>query len=1507
MKKPFAKWAALLVILGLLVALIPAGLAAAQSGATPTSVSTSTDAAMNKIHPQLRNKLGLENGVVSALAASDEIGIGVYVKAGTDISEYMTWSLTRPFVDAMGNQLVVGAAKAGAIMKIASLDSVVRIYPDEPTIEAPSPLKGDPDMTRNVEMQKALHATGVQDWWDVGPNHNARGAWENGYTGDGVKVLVNDSGIDFAHPDLQGAWAMDTNPDSPYYGWPMMFDGRSTYLYILDQVFGTPYVASGQTHYSDTSTTCALGDCQYAPLNASEAHDYILPDTSQSGVYHIGFHPDKTLADAVNGDWNGSYDNEEHVAVLVVDEHEAGVYDTVYVDMNGNFDFTDDKPVTKDDPVAYLDFWDSAAGGPGQDGYPDISGGLLYFIADGTNPIPASDWMWGKYAIPPENGSLLAWMINDFTEAGGDHGQLCASNVAGQGVIDGGAPAYKPAGDGSPFTGMVQGPGRDAKLTANGNIYITPSFLDFDSFYYAALGYDGEPGTDDDMQIISNSWGFSTGSNDMWADYSRRIDRLVRHINPTLTVVFSAGNGAPAYGNMTAPAPVSGVIVGASTLFGTTGTFETIMSADQITWGDVIPFSNRGPSAMGKNGISVTADGAFGAGDLSLNEWGDGWTAWTAWGGTSRSGPVAAGTLTLLYDAYKQAHGEWPTWDKARSILMAGANHQRYDTFVQGAGMVNGANSAAIAAGDRGYYVMPDNWTGGDYRGTEYHSFASIMHPGDTSAKTFTVYNPTDSDIEVKVKSKHLVKIGEYSFPFTTKDQSLEDGAFTKPDYLFPLTDLIPPGTDLIRVQIGFPADQFDANGDYRYDNRWRVHIQDWTDLNGNGILWEDKNGDGVVNADEIDTGEHIRVAYGYSSGPTTEVRMTKPFQRMHDGLFISLRHKTKTPDIPTTNLTIKVDFFATQNFDWVTVNPMTLTVPAGGEATFDATMTIPEDAEVGMYNSAIMVDGANMRVVVPVVANVAASGADFTFGGGRPANTPYDNGRMFGYNNWTWRADSGDWRFYFMDIMDDVPENSMLFVDTQWDNPNIDIDTLVMGPTADEFSNDPDKGEPDVYGPYTLDTLPGSSVNTYVGSGRWVWYTNTGGPREMVAVPAQEGLHVIALHEVYTSGEYNDVSVKGQVGMLNVSPSPLNVDAPSDVVTTTIHVSASVDMDDLVAEGFGLGLPETFTDLPIKQDDPNDPWTSSYTQTVTIEHAAYLNVDIQGQDGDDLDLYLVDPMGRVVASSTTPTAEEHVSVKFPMDGDWIIMVHGWSVPTGDSTFDMTVNAVQGYDITVTNIPDGPFAAGEVIPVTLEISHDMNLGDVLQGALLLGPSLAPGLVEVPVTVTAVKPAPVTVELPLTADTWVNGGDPAANYMWDNKLVVRPTGLDNALLSFDRSALPVGAEIVSAELMVNATLESGALGKQLMVMNVDPFDPMTVTYADGLNYFNPGPGVDVALGALTLDATEQVKAWDLAGAPGNAQLAIAADGPAGRIVFISSDAPDKAKAPKLMVTYIPERD
>ncbi len=72
------------------------------------------------------------------------------------------------------------------------------------------------------------------------------------------------------------------------------------------------------------------------------------------------------------------------------------------------------------------------------------------------------------------------------------------------------------------------------------------------------------------------------------------------------------------------------------------------------------------------------------------------------------------------------------------------------------------------------------------------------------------------------------------------------------------------------------------------------------------------------------------------------------------------------------------------------------------------------------------------------------------------------------------------------------------------------------------------------------------------------------------------------------------------------------------------------------------------------------------------------------------------------------------------------------------------------------------------------------------------------------------PAPITVELPLMADTWVNGGDTATNFDAFAATVVRTTGLDNALLTFDRSALPEGVEILSAELDDQSSPSSPAL-------------------------------------------------------------------------------------------------
>ncbi len=128
------------------------------------------------------------------------------------------------------------------------------------------------------------------------------------------------------------------------------------------------------------------------------------------------------------------------------------------------------------------------------------------------------------------------------------------------------------------------------------------------------------PGTEDDTQIMSNSWGFSFIHNDGWDLMSREIDSINRFLNPSLLVLNSSGNGAPGFGTTGHPGPAAGMSVGASTQYGSTGEFDSIASADQITHGDVVSWSGRGPGARGDAGIELLGNGSVGSGAAPLNE-----------------------------------------------------------------------------------------------------------------------------------------------------------------------------------------------------------------------------------------------------------------------------------------------------------------------------------------------------------------------------------------------------------------------------------------------------------------------------------------------------------------------------------------------------------------------------------------------------------------------------------------------------------------------------------------------------------------------------------------------------------------------------------------------------------------------------------------------------------------------------------------------------------------------
>ncbi|MCX6030198.1 MAG: DNRLRE domain-containing protein [Chloroflexi bacterium] len=1502
------KFLAILLIIALTVPMFLAPTAAAPTAqAKMGDVKTASDASVAKIHPKLQ-------AAVAAAALTDAINIMVYAKAGTDLSKYLDRLIVRPYVMPNGTQAYFGQLKAGQVSKLASLSEVAYVQEMKYSGDLPQLPEGPqgsrkPDTDALRARFQALKAAGpkvtvskpaadkarIADWFDVLDVHKSKAAWDLGYTGEGVKVMVNDSGIDFSHPDLLDTLARQTDPASPYYGWPIAFDSFSMLALAYDYYLGTTYIKDGLAgsyapDYADTSATRAgaalttnadatLG-ATFAPIGSTDpaGHVYKFAATSKSGVYHFGSHPDTVLQ---------KYYFDERAAILVVDEHTAGVYDTVYVDIDDDYDFTNDKPAVRGDEYIYKDL--------DGDGFADISGGNIYWISDGVNPLPVSDWLWGMGPDVAGPGNLVAFTIMDWSEPAGDHGQLCASAVAAQGVIDGGAPVTKPVGDGTPGTGLVQGGGKNAKLVAAGNHYI--SVDENEGYLFAAMGYDGLPGTEDDIQIISNSWGYSGTHNDGWDYLSRSIDSILRYINPSLSDMNSTGNGAAGYGTVTSPGDTLGISVGASTLYDSGANFDRPATMEQFNYNDSMSWSNRGPTAMGDNGVSVLANGAWGAGDFALTEVLDGWNAWEIWGGTSRSAPIAAGNLALVYQAFMGKNGRWPTNVEARAILMAGADKAYNDGFTEGAGTVNALRAAKIAAGEDGIYALPESWTAGDFRGTEYEAFSKIMYPGGAATKTFTVYNGGAADKTVQISDEQLVKIGSKEWDFTTANRTAETKVMYMPDYLFDVTSMIPAGTDMMEVKAVFPFAEFDPDGNYTANSSWRLVPMDWTDLNGDGKLWTDKNGNGAVNcaivggnpnfsdpACEIEGGEFNRFGYGYDRGTSLQQRVKQPLQRKHNGVFVALQHRSYSALVPVTHLKIQLNFYKMADFPWLTTDA-SVTVPAGGSATFDATMAVPALAGVGLYEGYIRLnDGANVSSI-PVVANVAAWSTDFTFGGPPDSKSPYDNGQVLGYFDWDWRAEAGDWRFFFVDVPDGTPMGTSLLVDTRWSGANTDIDTLVMGPMEDCFSNGVGcawpfeifPGVQSVYGPYTLDVM-GGSPDTNIGAGKWLYDTSTGGPREIVAAPTTPGLNVVALHNVMYDGSQPQERFTGQVGTIRATPDAVDMFVGNGTSGSfPVSVQSSLPLAGLQADAFGLGVPEKHLGLPQHQDDPNDPSTSFYTFPIAITHGAKLDVTMTGAAG-DLDLFLLYDFNgdgnfnfgtEIVGSSTTSTANESVSVTMPPDGNYLAAVHGYAAAA--ATFDLVINAVQGADLSISGMPAGPFPPNTPINFTVNWAKTVPPGDAAEGLILAGPPGAPAALQIPVRLHNIVAASETMTLPAVADSYIASGFPTTNYGAEPFLFIGGNDVLRDVVKFDTTAINPIYPVQSAKLRLYVDA-FGSTGQQHTLQALGP----TKSWAENTVTWNtpwtvPGGDYGAVIASTTLssanvdgwvelDVTDLAKSW-----------------------------------------------
>jgi hypothetical protein len=99
-----------------------------------------------------------------------------------------------------------------------------------------------------------------------------------------------------------------------------------------------------------------------------------------------------------------------------------------------------------------------------------------------------------------------------------------------------------------------------------------------------------------------------------------------------------------------------------------------------------------------------------------------------------------------------------------------------------------------------------------------------------------------------------------------------------------------------------------------------------------------------------------------------------------------------------------------------------------------------------------------------------------------------------------------------------------------------------------------------------------------------------------------------------------------------------------------------------------------------------------------------------------------------------TPTDVERVVISSPVDGTYRIDVHGYNVPGGQAEFDLTIDAIQGTDVTVTGLV-GSLSAGGSDTFSVAWDTSGKPAGTYDGLVVLGPADAPGALRIPIEVT----------------------------------------------------------------------------------------------------------------------------------------------------------------------------
>ena len=830
--------------------------------------------------------------------------------------------------------------------------------------------------------------------------------------------------------------------------------------------------------------------------------DYIK---SASGVYHFGM--------LYQGSVSGPFASVQVAPVLVVDSETAGIYDTIIPDMstswkdytrfhlprgqspNYDFDFTDEARIRLGGGNEFL-LYDS-----NKDGKPDYSAGTVGASVLDIYGVISQNKSAVDKALKATNGTALAGLdpsgnyfgvMSDFV----GHGTSSAASISSSGES-----RYDIYNNTKKYT--LPGVATGAKIVPVKALWFGDTLYGwlwaagFDN-HNSTWGFSGKPRAD----IISNSWGISTFPSlntvpgvDILSLVSSALStpNSLDERYPGVLMVSSSGNAGHGYGTLGLPnASPYGMTVGASTnnVYVGYGSF-----AGQPRFGNttshanhIVDFSSRGPSIIGDPKPDLVGTGAYGfvpANPIKQNPKSKA-EPFAMFGGTSMAAPIAAGSAAILMEGLQKNNIQYTPFD-IKNILMSTATDLSNDPMSQGSGLVNSFAASQFADGKGGVFSVHND--------ASYHNIKKILdgpmqklnstvlglerlelperpqgqtgwfggrlEPGQKSHATFTIENPGDAPILVRITPRQLGLIEEASHDSATKF-NLTDSLYNRtgvyrPDYV-KLTDVkshdaLPsffenrtvPESSLMILSLNFAFSDFMNNTEKMYASDTKIaslYLYDWND----------KNKDDSVSSDELSL-----VNRAGSWGTVQEMRVSEPSSKFEHtplvGVYaVPTRHSYWAGDTKMNatkmDYTLTASYYAKKDWEQIWLDSSIMQVGPKSSEKITATITVPQDARPGVYQGFLEFASSNHTANAPVSFSVVSpvdSKNTVKIIPGAEGDIMYGNGYVKGAFDMTNRYNAGDWRHYHFDIKDSAINAAS--IDVSWKNGETNFSAFVIDP----------------------------------------------------------------------------------------------------------------------------------------------------------------------------------------------------------------------------------------------------------------------------------------------------------------------------------------------------------------------------------------------------------------------------------------------------------------------------